>query len=1139
MSKEAGAVMPVYLKAESPAIFDGSVKRINMAESAPQQKGHDSTIFKNVKDPILGDHYIVYEPTQIKSATDNIGTFDASDPDIRHSVRQKADASRSAAVNLVHRVIKGENITRAKFAKELEQTGLTDKADEILRMAGDIREDVEETVSQFQNDEDILNEIRKSEIRRYYQNKIQEVYDKGIEEGEVAEQARKVISDRKKAAKTREVAARTGMTIKDLKEDHDIDIVELMAKDKFNGAVLVEQVGNIVRNELIKEGKLSAKKKVFKNDPIYRRELRQTLAKTLREAAKQLTHGMTRQSATNRINAMEQVNRTGVIEERSREIAAYINEGRVKDSVTEKRAEFNKIFKRGIIKSKEKSTAELRKKKIDPKVKKWVNLVKQVAAMGEKTAKGLEQEMIDLINAGKSDNDLKAAKRFEELEETYTALKKYRHLTVTEKALLMNSVLNTYGALNSRTPAQIQTMIDGLNAELAKGVAVIENIIKERKARLEPIKELFKEAISPEGSKKVQGARETAEALARSNYGLRSWFRILPKASTGALNKKATQALTELLNLANDASQAEDIAIMHTHNSLIDAIQRIYKEDPGKVLDRLTKPRKELKKLSNKENNLSILQVLQLYSMATQEDYASNAAHPKNNRDAKKLRAALSDKEIELLNWFRSHYREKRAPLSAMNEEMTGNPIDMEDPNYTPGAVDTGEGGFNEMHESQSIVPKAQNPRVDHTHDFSEEVDILDIFIKRTQENEHYLAWAKLSSDLRGIFGNSEVQDALVRALGKKSKTKFINMLQDNINGGYDSAYKSESVDSVRALFTFSKFFLNARIGLKQPTSFPAFAFEIGLKDTGKHTATWATPEGFAAMKEILNSEQTKERLGKGQTEELRNAMKTMTPSKVGKLMRASMIANKVGDITPTLVVGQGIYRSLVNEYNESGMPLDESEVKSQGLPEGSDTAKDRAMRRLFEIVEATQQSGKLKDQSEWQRRGGSWFKVLAQFTNTQRQFLEQEMVALEQLLANPKEGARWANAVEKIVINHVLLPMLYNAMNMFINALMGDAPDEDDAWLMAASMLSGPASGFVVFGALATSFIEGLIQGGFGFGSQLTPFAGILDDSKTMGAVVHAMLSADTDKVIEAVDKLGKSYVPPYREVRKVIDNN
>ena len=41
----------------------------------------------------LNDQYIVFSPTQIKSATDNIGTFDGNNPDIRYSVTDNTELS--------------------------------------------------------------------------------------------------------------------------------------------------------------------------------------------------------------------------------------------------------------------------------------------------------------------------------------------------------------------------------------------------------------------------------------------------------------------------------------------------------------------------------------------------------------------------------------------------------------------------------------------------------------------------------------------------------------------------------------------------------------------------------------------------------------------------------------------------------------------------------------------------------------------------------------------------------------------------------------------------------------------------------------------------------------------------------------
>ena len=76
-------LMQVYLKAESPKILDSKIRKIRIGESATRRKGTDATNFLNVSDPIPSNHWIVYDPTQIKSATGNRGTFDPTNPDIR------------------------------------------------------------------------------------------------------------------------------------------------------------------------------------------------------------------------------------------------------------------------------------------------------------------------------------------------------------------------------------------------------------------------------------------------------------------------------------------------------------------------------------------------------------------------------------------------------------------------------------------------------------------------------------------------------------------------------------------------------------------------------------------------------------------------------------------------------------------------------------------------------------------------------------------------------------------------------------------------------------------------------------------------------------------------------------------------
>ena len=90
--KEFGNVeMKVFIKSQNPYYADMS-ERHNTNTDKLQDEGYDSVIVGNTFDDKAkyrgyGSEYVVFEPTQIKSATDNAGTFDPSNNDIRFSRR--------------------------------------------------------------------------------------------------------------------------------------------------------------------------------------------------------------------------------------------------------------------------------------------------------------------------------------------------------------------------------------------------------------------------------------------------------------------------------------------------------------------------------------------------------------------------------------------------------------------------------------------------------------------------------------------------------------------------------------------------------------------------------------------------------------------------------------------------------------------------------------------------------------------------------------------------------------------------------------------------------------------------------------------------------------------------------------------
>lgn len=135
---EGGNVMPVYLSIKKPAgkremksrrvmdaLDDGY---FDSARDVLTEMGHDGIIIDHGKD---GKEYVVFSPTQIKSATGNRGTFDPANPDIRFSRAkpklEPAKGLKPAEQGLLRRVQSAiqDNLNRVRQVQEriVEITG--------------------------------------------------------------------------------------------------------------------------------------------------------------------------------------------------------------------------------------------------------------------------------------------------------------------------------------------------------------------------------------------------------------------------------------------------------------------------------------------------------------------------------------------------------------------------------------------------------------------------------------------------------------------------------------------------------------------------------------------------------------------------------------------------------------------------------------------------------------------------------------------------------------------------------------------------------------------------------------------------------------------------------------------------------
>ena len=307
-------------------------------------------------------------------------------------------------------------------------------------------------------------------------------------------------------------------------------------------------------------------------------------------------------------------------------------------------------------------------------------------------------------------------------------------------------------------------------------------------------------------------------------------------------------------------------------------------------------------------------------------------------------------------------------------------------------------------------------------------------------------------------------------------------------------------------------------VTFKQMTSIPAFGFEIGLVKTAKYVAQAFTPAGIEAMKKLFASEQRKTRWQVGNTEAVKNALARSDAGWFKRMMQASMITNKIGDMVPGLVVGQGIYRDCI----------------ARGMSE------ENAMAQTWMIIERTQQSGRMENQTSVQRRNRLG-RMMYQFLTTQQQYLQYEVKAIRAMIADPSLKNA-GDVARTVILNHFILTSLYYWMGELYKAILGAEPPEDQIADWVVGCLRGPYNSLFVLGFCCKATLDRFLKGGWAASrNDLVPMESFVkrtigDSARVMEAVFDE--ERTTDELIDAIADLAATLNPVVRDARRVIES-
>lgn len=714
------------------------------------------------------------------------------------------------------------------------------------------------------------------------------------------------------------------------------------------------------------------------------------------------------------------------------------------------------------------------------------------------------------------------------------------------------NVLREFGALRYKPVGRIEEAIAYWeDMERGSGEEIAREAL-DREVRTKKAAAVLARAFHDTARKYVREGRDLGAMLGdymQSHMGFMNLLRDMTRYASDADAQAAENVFRWLELEIQKAGTAASVEKRRHADALAQAVKQIYGRDFAKVLSEFadedarfapfmgTVDGQRVRPTKGRAIQLmvSLLQVGRKIEVEDPEKpgefivqweggYHDNIVKFHREAQAAQIAALLTPADLNLVKWLGQWYESNRQELSGVCKSLFGIGVYAETSNYFPVKMLLEKQGLEKGDAvGWSIFPRALTPRVKNERDFDTSADVLQMFMSRMEEGAQWKAHARLGLEMRGIFGRAELQAAIAASHGHKANATVLGFVTDTLagHGTYDRGDNGATyyTDIVRGWAALGALGANVGVMVRQPTSIPAFGFEIGLAKTAKHMLTAFTPDGMDAMRRIFDSDQRKVRWDTGNTEAVKNALASSGSGMMMRLWKASMITNKLGDVVPALVVGQGIYRECL----EKGM------------------SEEDAMAYTWMLVERTQQSSRIENQAQFQRRS-KYGRAIYQFLSTQQQYLQYELRAVRAVMAKPGDASRWARIAGTVTLNHFILSSAYFWVGAMYRRLLGQEPPEDELKDWTVSMLLGPFGALYGLGLTCTGALNEWIKGPQYGGSSSLPFLSYVGNVivRDPAAVVKAMLDEDAswDDVLEELGKWAADQNALFRDMRKIKKN-
>lgn len=504
------------------------------------------------------------------------------------------------------------------------------------------------------------------------------------------------------------------------------------------------------------------------------------------------------------------------------------------------------------------------------------------------------------------------------------------------------------------------------------------------------------------------------------------------------------------------------------------------------------------------------------------------------------MRSFLSESDLSFIQALKMRYADRYNKINPLYEELNGVPMIANGSNYIP-IVREGDYTLGETKRVVAVFPAYYTPRTISLKEIDEDANILHIFINRTREDAHFLNFAKLTFMSQELTANYDFNQAIKLNMSDNERAWFNDMMTDVLTGKIahsDSANK-KLVSFFSKVSAYAGLMYNLTSAVKQVSALPAFLLQVDSKEfvNGLKLAI-ENGEFWTAMREFLGSDYMQDRYRSGEVNQiLAEITKAEKDNNVGDsgwkrfrrmFVKFGFMPISAMDWLSHALCGTMLYYSTYKKYAEL-------------YPE--DEAKRLAIMDTCSVGEMTQQSAMIHNLGETQRSGESLMKMFTQFRTANRQYMSYEINALGEFISNPS-WARFRRAGKTVVLNHLVLPALFNGIGLFMDALLGDDIDDDD-WEYFWKSTALKCFLDVFTGWYISAFFGEAIK--IAFLNQYGKSSDTMMSSTAFFRIVDTCVFAMRDltknglddfDLWEHLDKLGRASFAPYRLVRKAYKN-